>query len=226
MARSKAAPRRPVATCAKGAASEVLDSVGAGLADVDEDEESMGVPSLGVAVKTGAVEVTVMEENPLLMGVSDVKVEEEMLSEDAGADEDAMSVGEELGATKSEVDVDSTIVARVLISLGRMVTGVDDGAAALLATDEAVADEDEPARLAKPTAGCGSKGQLGGDANLVIETHLAEAVSRVDVLQEGGSDDVGAVRRALARVVDDSIALRVLLVDCAAERDCQRAARE
>lgn len=104
-ARSSVAQRRPVATCAKGTALEVdvFDSTGTALADVDG--ESVGATSL-VAVEIGAVEVTVMEEKPLLMGVSDVV--DAMLSNDADADDAAgISVGDE-DARESEVEVDST----------------------------------------------------------------------------------------------------------------------
>lgn len=44
-----------------------------------------------------------------------------------------------------------------MISLGRMLKLVDEAAGVLLAAEEAVADDVEPARLAKPTAGCERK---------------------------------------------------------------------
>jgi hypothetical protein len=106
-ARSQAMLRRPVATCAKGAAPEVevLDSAGTLLAEVEAGNSLEG-PSV-VAVEIGAVEVTVTEEKPLLMGAS--YVEDAMVSNDADADDDAeaeMSVGDE--DAKSEVVLDST----------------------------------------------------------------------------------------------------------------------
>jgi Iap family predicted aminopeptidase len=61
----------------------------------------------------------------------------------------------------------------VVISLGRMVKLVDDAAGALLAAEEeGVVDEVDTARLAKPTAGCEGKVQLGAGSAAVNRREL------------------------------------------------------